>query len=231
VLLDKIIFDKGSSITVEVLVIHNKEQQPRVSALGKIAGLEQIAITNSFQGHDQQSFWEQALRGNSTIQIMRTLIYGFAALLSVIALGLIIAGAAWVRSRLKRARRHKQVSRFLQTEDSERSKKLAAVGEIYIEHGLDGLSTAAQELTHEAYLKDLLADPGPALFSPNGPFLGDDGLPDAEMRHRHLTEHMMIRQSETGPLRKAGLIRLDDDVLFIDPELKQLIEHFKKLMS
>jgi hypothetical protein len=80
-------------------------------------------------------------------------------------------------------------------------------------------------------LKDLLADPGPALFSPNGPFLGDDGLPDAEMRHRHLTEHMMIRQSETGPLRKAGLIRLDDDVLFIDPELKQLIEHFKKLMS
>jgi hypothetical protein len=48
VLFNKIIFDKHKFVAVELLVLHNKDQQPQVKELGKIAGLEIISVTNSF---------------------------------------------------------------------------------------------------------------------------------------------------------------------------------------
>ena len=139
---DKIIFDKGSSVTVEALVIHNKEQQPRVTALGKIAGLERIAITNSFQGHDQQSFWGEVFQGPPAVQIVRLISYAFGGLVSVIANGFLIFGVVSTTSRWQKWGRRRKVARHLQTDDPEKTRMRKVIEEIYIEHGLKSVRQA-----------------------------------------------------------------------------------------
>ena len=224
VLLDKIIFDKGSSVTIEVLVIHKKEQQPRVSALGKIAGLEKIAVTTSFQGHEQPSFWAEVFQGNPAVQIMRILSYAFAALICVACIGFLIGGIASLGSRLQRARRRKWLSRLPLTGDAEKIKKRNAIGEIYIEDGLFGLLEASRELKEEVKLKATLRDQSALIQKAREMRSGRDRLDENQMPRRFLVEEMRLMEGAIKPLREAGLLRLDGDLLFIDPEVKQILE-------
>ena len=89
---DKIIFDKGRFVTVEVLVIHPKSVTPQVRPLGKIAGLDQIAVRNSFEESDQQGFWAQVFTGTIAVQLVRAIAYVLLAILSFVIIGFFIPG-------------------------------------------------------------------------------------------------------------------------------------------
>src|ERR1035441_1726190 len=54
ILFDKIIIDKGKSVAIDALVLHQKNSAPHVRPLGKIAGVDEIGITKSFQERDQE---------------------------------------------------------------------------------------------------------------------------------------------------------------------------------
>jgi hypothetical protein len=67
-------------------------------------------VTNSFQEHDQQSFWSQVFDGAPPIQFTRAFAYGLLALFGVIAIGLLIAGICLYRALWKKAKRRQAPS-------------------------------------------------------------------------------------------------------------------------
>src|SRR6266571_3559485 len=53
---DKLIFDRGKYVALELLVLHDKNIEPQIRPQGKIAGMDSIPIRNSFQERDQEGF-------------------------------------------------------------------------------------------------------------------------------------------------------------------------------
>lgn len=139
VLFDKIIFDKRKFVAVELLVLHSKDQQPRVRALGKIAGVEEISVTNSFQDHAQQGFWEQVFQGQPVVQIARAIAYGLATLVAIVGIGFAIGGIVSAISEWKKARRRRLAAMIPSPEDPAQKKIQDAIERGFIEHGWSGL--------------------------------------------------------------------------------------------
>jgi hypothetical protein len=57
VVVDKIIFDKGKFVAIDLLVLLPKNATPKIKPLGKIAGLDEIPVTNSFQDREPTRFF------------------------------------------------------------------------------------------------------------------------------------------------------------------------------
>jgi hypothetical protein len=135
VLFDKIIFDRRKFVAVELLVLHSKDQQPRVRAFGKIAGIEEISVTNSFQDHAQQGFWEQVFQGQPVVQITRAITYGLATLVACIGIGFGIGGILSLVSRWRKSRRRRLAVLVPSPEDPAQRVIQGAIEKVFIEDG------------------------------------------------------------------------------------------------
>ena len=153
IFLDKIIFDKDSWVTIEALVIHNKDLQPSVSALGKIAGLEKIKISNSFLEQHQENLLLQALSGVPAIQIIRILLYTVAGIVSLLLIATFLGGLASILSKAQRWKRKRGLSRILFSGDDDQRKIHDAVEHVYVEYGLEPLIEARRLLADEKRLR------------------------------------------------------------------------------
>jgi hypothetical protein len=134
-------------------VLHPKNSNPLLKPLGKIAGVDDIAVTNSFHERDQQSFFDSVFTGPAAVQITRAIAYSFGALLTILAVGLSIAGIGSIPSSIKRRRRRRVASRFPTLDTPEQERKRKAIEEIFCEYGLPGLTRAQRQLSNEDALK------------------------------------------------------------------------------
>ena len=157
VVLDKVIFDKGKYVSLEILVLHPKNSAPQLVPMGKIAGLEQIAVTDSSQTHDQQNFFGKVFAGPVAVQIVRALVYSVLSLLGVVIVGFFIAGLVSIPSTIQEKKRRHIASRLPVLDSPELEKKRKALEEIYIHRGLSGLKRAQKLLSDKAALKAEIA--------------------------------------------------------------------------
>jgi hypothetical protein len=137
ILMDKIIFDKGKFVSLEILVLHPKSTNPKLKPMGKIAGLDEISVTNSFQDRDQRSFVDQVFSGPTAIQISRAIAYSFFALISIIIMGFSIAGLASIRSKWKKWTRRRIASQIPELASPDQEKKRKVIEQIFVDHGLE----------------------------------------------------------------------------------------------
>jgi hypothetical protein len=226
IVFDKIIFDKERFVAVEVVILHQKNATPHVVPLGKIAGLDAIAVTNSFQGRDQQSFWGQVFSGAPAIQITRGIGYAFLALLTIVAVGFAIAGLASIPERFRKRKRRRMALQIQGLDDPEQEKKRKAVEAVYVEAGLRGIKRAQKLLADEEKLKS-------ALTSTRFFYGGAGPVPPPEVR-----QAMMMHEQVGGtiptflePLFSAELITFKDKELKIDPDVKALLDTFADRIS
>lgn len=222
IVFDKIIFDRARFVAVEAVILHSKNSAPNITPLGKIAGLDAIAVTNSFQEHDQQSFWSQTFNGAPAIQITRGFAYGLLALISVIAIGFLIAGIASIPGAWKKRKRRHLARRFPALADPEQEKKRKAVEAIFVEHGPAGLKRAKRLLTNEEKLKE-------ALRTTKRFYGGGLGYPPAEVRQAmiiHAESNGVAVPGSLESLFAVKLITYKDDQLTVDPDIKSLLDTY-----
>jgi len=219
VLLDKIIFDKGKFVAVEVLVLHPKSGNPAIRPMGKIAGLEEIAVTNSFHDREQRSFTDQVFSGPFAIQISRTIAYFIGALLTIAVIGFSIAGIASIRSSLKRRKRRRIADRLPKMDLPEREEKRKVIETIFVEYGPQGLRRLQRLLGDESVLRKEIAVRG-GFYGGGVAYLSGDEL--ATMRDRAT----MAIPGGLDLLWSAKLVNLADDQLKVDPELKPILADF-----
>lgn len=226
ILLDKIIFDKSKFVAVEVLVLHPKNGNPAIRPIGKIAGLDEIAVTNSFREREQRSFVDQVLGGPASVQISRALAYSLLALLAVIAIGFSIAGLSSIPSSLRKRKRRHIAAQLPKMDLLEQEEKRKVLQDIFIEYGAQGLTRLKRLLSDEAALKkELTVIHG---------FYGG-GVPAADLSSEDIIvmQHRAAIRASGGLdlLRSAKLVSLADDQLKIDFELKAILTDFIDLVS
>lgn len=217
IIFDKVIFDTGKFVTLDLLVLHPKSLNPQVKPLGKIAGLDEIAITNSFQQHEQSSFIEEIFTGSVAVQIARAIAYSFFALIAIITLGFAIAGLASMHSRSAKRRRRRIVSKIPQLDSPERQAKRKAIETIYIEEGLQGLKRAKRFLTSPDAAKKRLQES--TLFYEGGSIALDLTREEVIAIHGGTSRFPSFLQ----PLVSAKFVNMDNDELTIDPDINRLL--------
>jgi len=148
VILDKVIFDKGKYVGLELLVLHNKNVEPRVAAIGKVAGMDEIRVVNSFKERDQQGLLGWAFKGPPAVQIVRAISYFLVTIVAIIAIALSITGLYSIRSHFKKKSRRRRVQYLPKADSPEKEKQRQVLINLYVEEGLEGLRQ----------LRDLLKD-------------------------------------------------------------------------
>lgn len=68
----KCIFDSGNHFTIEILVLHNKDIQPEIHVLGKIAGIENSIIS---QLPADTTYFHNVFHGKWYVQLIRMIAY------------------------------------------------------------------------------------------------------------------------------------------------------------
>src|SRR6266568_4549627 len=146
---EKVIFHRGKYGALELLVLHDKNVEPQVRPLAKIAGRDAVSIRNSFREQDQEGFAAKVFKGPVPVQIVRTIAYFLTGLGTVIVVGFAVAGIGSIPSRIKKRSRRKWV-RYLPKESSpEKEKKRQALLDISVEHGLLGLKRIQRIINSE----------------------------------------------------------------------------------
>jgi len=220
VTLEKVIFDRGKYVTLELLVLHAKDAEPRVIALGKIAGMDEIAVTSSFKEHDQQGFFSAVVKGPASVQIARSITYFLITLVALFACGLSIAGIVGVVSHFKKKSRRRR-ARFLPRDESpEKEKKRQILLDVYADGGLEGLSRLHDVLSNKELLKTMLS--GRRL----SPKLSHELAPDASWRIETQSEIIRFHPaipSSVAWLVEEGLIRVSGESVDVDPDVVDLL--------
>lgn len=105
--LEKIIFDRGKYFVLEILVLHEKQEIPTILPLGKIAGIEEIKVSELASESEEVTFFKEAFSGGAGVQFARTVSY-FFVFIGLIGLALLISfGLSGINKlRIKNSRRN-----------------------------------------------------------------------------------------------------------------------------
>ena len=71
----KVVLDRGSAFVIEVLLLHSISEFPSLSAVGKIAGIEEINVESRPLTMQEERLFAQIFRGSPLVQVSRALIY------------------------------------------------------------------------------------------------------------------------------------------------------------
>lgn len=107
--LPRVILDKGDSFTLEVLVLHPKNELPIVSSIGKIAGIKEIYVTRIPLDRQEGSLLARLFPGGAVIQVARAFIYFIGSIAAIIGTILTIVGITKLFNTLKAWKRRKRI--------------------------------------------------------------------------------------------------------------------------
>jgi len=223
---EKVIFDKGKYVALELLVLHDKNVEPQVTAVGKIAGMDAIPIRNSSRERDQEGFSAKVFKGPIAVQIARTIAYFLIGVVAVIAVGVTIAGIGSIPSKIKKRSRRKWV-RYLPKEGSpEKEKKRQALLDIFVENGLPGLKRVQKILDDDGLMTKAF---GARRVSVEDAFeVGPHVITHIQMSPdgRYLSTPSLFES-----LVEAGLVRRVDKKLELDPAARDLVADLIRQLS
>ena len=105
--LEKIIFERGKYFVLEILVLHGKQAIPTILPFGKIAGIEEIKVSELASESEEVNFFREAFSGGAGVQFARTISY-FFVFIGLVGLALLISfGLSGInKSRIKNSRRN-----------------------------------------------------------------------------------------------------------------------------
>jgi hypothetical protein len=216
---DKVIFDRGKYVTLELLVLHDKNLEPKVKAIGKIAGMDEIPVRNSFRDRDQEGLAGKVFRGPLAVQIARTIAYFLIALCVIVVLGLSIAGIGSAPSWLRKRSRRKQVRYLIKEDSPEREKKRQILVDVFVEEGPIGLARMQAALADPETLASAVTSGRRRVNVRN-----DVELPIHVRSHIDADGYIEVRTSTPlDPVVAAGLVRLNGTKIEVDPDLKSLL--------
>jgi hypothetical protein len=218
IIFDKVIFDKGKVVALEVLLLHRKNINPRLRPLGKIAGLDEIGVTKSFEERDHGSLLGQVFSGAAPIQILRTIAYAVIALLSIVAIGFCIGGIVSIFSKWTRRNRRRIVASLPPIESNGLESVRKTVENIFINDGDFGLIQAERLLRDEGALKNAIA----AQKEWHG---GSFALDLTGEENRRIHAQALI-PSPLRPFFEAKLIHLDGEKVIVDPRVEPFFADF-----
>ena len=71
----KVIFELGDIFTIEVLLLHPKNESPTIFSIGKISGINNITVIRRPLSQEEIGIFERMFSGSPAVQVARSIIY------------------------------------------------------------------------------------------------------------------------------------------------------------
>ena len=139
---DKAIVEKGQFFAFNMLVVHAKEVTPEIIPLGKIAGIDEIVVTRVPVKTEGPGFLSDLFGGGWPVQLARAILFLMGA---AVVLGL-LAATVLTYSALTAAVRRRQIGNSVVMKTMASQKQRDLLAEVYLHHGMAGVSDLQAKL-------------------------------------------------------------------------------------
>ncbi len=149
--LDKVIFEKGKFINIEILVLHSRDVYPGISFIGKIAGLDKIEIVKTWEKNLNYSFIDKFFYGGFLINSARMIIYFVFGVILLLAIAFTVETSSRMRDKAKEKRLKRKLNELIKNKVSEKNANLLI--DNYIWGGLEKLKIWLSFLNNDSRLR------------------------------------------------------------------------------
>jgi len=139
---DKAIVEKGKFFAFNMLVVHPKDVTPGIIPLGKIAGIDEIVVTRVPVKVEGPGFLSDLFGGGWAVQLVRAILFLMSA---AVVLGL-FAAAVLSYSFLTAAIRRRRIGNSVVMKTLTSQKQRDLLSEVYLHHGMAGVSDLREKL-------------------------------------------------------------------------------------
>ena len=135
----KVLLDRGSAFVIEVLLLHPVDEIPTLSAVGKIAGIEEISVESRPLTMQEEGYLTQMFSGSLLVQVSRALVY-LVGWIAALVLGIFTwEGVANLSKRHKARRRRRQILKSNTSGQMEGERVRTWMVEYFAVRGVAGL--------------------------------------------------------------------------------------------
>ena len=217
----KVIFEKGDVFTVEILLLHPKDEDPFLTAIGKIAGVDDFTILTRPLTDHEIGFLEETLSGSPVVHVVRAFVYAPGVVLSIAAVVVMMVWITnWNDNRQNR-RRRQQINRSLSLRLLEQDNWKNELINLYAADGLPGLNRLCELITDTSRIRWTTS---PDRWMVSGRDRSNDWtLVDDD--HAQLRA-LFSRRGTLGVLLATGaLTRGNDDSATVDPRFVEVVKN------
>ena len=207
---DKAIVEKGQFFAFNMLVVHAKDDTPKIIPLGKIAGIDEIVVTRKPVEVKGPRFLSDLFAGGWTVQLARAILFLLGA---AVVLGLFAAAVLSFSFLTAALRRRIGNSVVIKTMTSQ--KQLDLLSEVYLNHGMTGVRDLREKLGSSERLELEVATLGTVVLAGESEFR----IPPAYYSAASL--------EEAEALSRMG----GNDSLAVDPLFQERLGLFLQEMS
>jgi len=194
---DKAIVEKGKFFSFNMLVVHAKDVTPEIIPLGKIAGIDEIVVTRVPVKVEGPGFLSDLFGGGWAVQLVRAILFFLGA---AVVLGL-FAATVLSHSFFTAAIRRRRIgnSVVMKTITSQKQRDLLA--EVYLHHGMAGVSDLREKLSSSERLELEAATLGTVVLAGESEFR----IPPAYYSASSLVEaEVLSREGDDGLTADSG---------------------------
>lgn len=147
----QVILESGEFYIVKFLILHKKNEIPKIISFGKIAGQRKITIVNAADVKTEQSFWVNTYEGNVWTQLLRLISYFLAGVLIIV---IIIVISEQIDSKREKKRKRKILDDFKKLKTYEYTRMDDALFDRYRNDGSRNLKQMQNLLKDESELNE-----------------------------------------------------------------------------
>ncbi|TMI63710.1 MAG: hypothetical protein E6H07_13135 [Bacteroidetes bacterium] len=143
-----IIIEGGEYFVIRLLALHKQNEIPILKPFGKIAGIKDFKIIESYKTTEKKSFWTDLIQGGFWIHVVRFV--GYLVIIIIIVLTIAIPSSL-ISDSISEKRRKRNVKRYKTKKNLPDTAERNLIYDMYLEFGLDYLN-AVQKLSFDERL-------------------------------------------------------------------------------
>lgn len=149
----KVIFEQGDIFTIEVLLLHPKNESPTIFSIGKIAGINNITVIRRPLSQEEIGIFERMFSGSPAVQVGRLIIYFIGSLIALITVIASIAGITSLIGKMRSRARRKRILRTTTMQQFHDQETRNSLADFYVENGLRGMREMRNLLANTERIK------------------------------------------------------------------------------
>ena len=149
----KVIFEQGDIFTIEVLLLHPKNESPTIFSIGKIAGINNITVIRRPLSQEEIGIFERMFSGSPAVQVARSIIYFTGSLIALITVIASIAGITSLIGKMSSRARRIRILRTTTMQQFHEQETRDILADFYVENGLRGMREMRNLLANTERIK------------------------------------------------------------------------------
>lgn len=213
----QVILESGEFYIVKFLILHKKNDAPKIISFGKIAGQKKITVVNAADVKTEQSFWVNTYEGNVWTQLLRLISYFLAGMLIIVV---IIVISEQIDSKREKKRKRRIVDDFKGLKTYEYTRMDDALFDRYKSEGGRHLEQMVNLLKDENELNETYKKISEELKSKE--FRRHRRIQDDKLRLFYEEDSWSL----INEMINDGIIFKEQDTLRINQAMKDTLEKF-----